>query len=1123
MELKIGLYLYFFVLFILLFYSIGYVLSCLSLLFSTKTKLQNLDARDKGSVAVLVPSFNEGEALIDSLKTLLSQDYLGQINIYLLIKDENDTSYPFLDEYLKSLSNVENRKINICLSGEQGKKEKINKILPTLVEDFIAFLDADHRADNQWLSSSITLSGNEGHDVVQSVRRPLAISTFFQVWDSLQNHIGNEVFNALYRKLKLNTFFTGTTCVFKASALKNKLFPSSLTEDTFLSYELIVSGKKIGYNPFFGSYEEVAPDLSSYIARRRRWSNGHNQTFFYYFKKILTLDVGLKQKAQMLLHGGYYFLPIMIVGLLDIVGIYYFLQYTNNVQAFCLGLTIFISISIGILRFSSIKDLIYESAVGVLVFFPYISLVSVYIYKFHQHEVYYQVISFPYSKPLFWVNLCMVLAPILVLVCGRRLYKYPSLGVFYSHIFFYPFVLVVDLFSGTLGFFDLVFNNKKWGKVNRSNMVDSSIVPQSISENTNKKRLSVRKFYAVILGPISVALVILANDFLVFHNCGEPKYFFGEYILFEISPPFYSRMFLRLKSLEQGKYLLNITNHIEGDVEDYERSLKLSVNGKTIYKGNLSDKTTIVEHVGNMGWGTELVTSEIEVNGFSCVQNRKFSNSVKEIRQGQLLVNGDPFLIKCIIPSFSTSKINLSLSEGLRQIKRAGANCIRVYHSPTEDLLEQARINQLLIISQPDETTWSNIKMSKDSSVKLLMQRYEEHVDQTDGNPYLFFDHLGNELEINDDHYKSIINISKSLERIHDEPYYRYPISYSTYNTYIKYPVDILGVNMLDSGDVYWKDGVNHIKSLNIPFYASEFGGFVAFFEQTPTFLRIHRLYENWQNLLDKGALGAAFFQSHDNWAQPVPVGYNDPFNNEMPDDMRGFWDVDNKPKEELNHLSTILSDLDFKYLGFGKLEFFNRRSFSLKNLVFIIQGQVLEIEELLPNQSTVFDLKVAERFVKIEATYLTHLGLKNEIEFVFDTIQGMRHRLLASSELSDVKQFIDSSHLVPFVPGHINAGKLVLQLSLPKNVNDNSFLVLDGIGAQKIRFSNLGGTKDVVVNVHNYREQIFKIKDLKADLGNIRDFKIEIDRDQVHYINESDGGNIVITFKKPRLYSPIK
>ena len=238
---------------------------------------------------------------------------------------------------------------------------------------------------------------------------------------------------------------------------------------------------------------------------------------------------------------------------------------------------------------------------------------------------------------------------------------------------------------------------------------------------------------------------------------------------------------------------------------------------------------------------------------------------------------------------------------------------------------------------------------------------------------------------------------------------------------------------------------------------------------------------------------------------------------------MRGFWDVNNKPKEELNHLSTILSDLDFKYLGFGKLEFFNRRSFSLKNLVFIIQGQVLEIEELLPSQSSAFDLKVAERFVKIEATYLTHLGLKNEIEFVFDTIQGMRHRLFASSELSDVKQFIDSSHWIPFVQGHINPGKLVLQLSLPKNVNDNSFLVLDGIGAQKIRFFNLNDTKEVVFDVHNYREQIFKIMDLKADLGNIRDFKIEIDRDQVHYINESDRGNIVITFKKPRLYSPIE
>ncbi len=1122
MELKIVLCLYFFLLLILLFYTVGYIFSCLLFLASSKDSLLEHDARNRGSVAVVMPSYNEGEALIDCLKTLLSQDYLGQINVYLLIKDTQDTSYLFLDSFLKSLPAVENRMIQVCLTGEQGKKEKINKILPTLREDYIAFLDADHRAENQWLSSSITLSESEGHDVVQSVRRPLAISSFFQVWDSLQNHIGNEVFNTLYRKLKLTTFFTGTTSVFKASALKGKIFPNSMTEDTFLSYQLILGGKKIGYNPYFGSYEEVAPDLSSYISRRRRWSNGHNQTFFSHFKKILKIETGLKEKTQLLLHGGYYFLPILILILTNIAGGYFFFQYTSNVQVLCICLTLFLCISFNLLRFSSLKDLIYESAIAVLVLFPYVSSGSVLFYKFHQHEIYYYIINFPYHKQMFWINLVMVSAPILVLVCGRSLFKHPSLGVFFSHLVFYPLVLVVDIYSGTLGFFDLIFNNKKWGTVRRTNVVDSSIVPQSISDHTDKKKLRVRKFYAIVLAPLSILFVLLANDLLVFHNCGEPKYFFSDYVFFEVAPPFHSNLFLKLSSMQDGKYLLKITNQTQGEVENFTSSLKLLVNGKMVYKGDLSEKIISVEYVGNMGWGTEEVTSEIGVNGYSCLQKRKFSNAVKEIREGQLYVNGEPFLIKCIIPSFSNSKVNLSVADGLKQIKQAGANCVRVYHSPTDDLLDEARRNQLLVISQPDETTWANIDMSKTSNIKKLMHQYEEHVADTAGNPYIFFDHLGNELELNNDKGKSIGNISTALDNIRRRPYYRYPISYSTYNIYVKYPLDILAVNMLDSGDVYWRDGLSHVRSLNIPFYASEFGGFVAFFEYIPTFLRIHRLYENWQNLLDHGALGAAFFQSHDNWAQPVPVGYNDPFNNEMPDDMRGFWDIDNKPKEELNHLSTILSDLEFKSLGSGMLELRNRRKYPLQKIHLTIQGQPVEIASLASGESFLFDLKSTERLLKVHATYLTHLGLKNEINFIFDTVKGMRPHVLESSPLLDVKQLVHNSLWQNFIEGNVNGGVHVLRISLPVNVSENAFLVLDGVGSQKIRFANIRGDKEVMVNVHNYREQIVRIKDLRAELGEGREFLIEINRDQVQYLHESDGKNIFIPLKRPYLYNPI-
>jgi L-lysine 2,3-aminomutase len=78
---------------------------------------------------------------------------------------------------------------------------------------------------------------------------------------------------------------------------------------------------------------------------------------------------------------------------------------------------------------------------------------------------------------------------------------------------------------------------------------------------------------------------------------------------------------------------------------------------------------------------------------------------------------------------------------------------------------------------RPDVITWGNIDMSKTSNIKKLMHRYEDHVSESAGNPFLFIDHLGHELELHNDDGNSVQNISKALENIRKQPYYRYPIS----------------------------------------------------------------------------------------------------------------------------------------------------------------------------------------------------------------------------------------------------------------------------------------------------------------------------------------------------------
>ena len=46
--------------------------------------------QDKGRVLVLVPSHHEGEGLVDTVRTLIDQDYEGSIEVQVLVQDFSD-------------------------------------------------------------------------------------------------------------------------------------------------------------------------------------------------------------------------------------------------------------------------------------------------------------------------------------------------------------------------------------------------------------------------------------------------------------------------------------------------------------------------------------------------------------------------------------------------------------------------------------------------------------------------------------------------------------------------------------------------------------------------------------------------------------------------------------------------------------------------------------------------------------------------------------------------------------------------------------------------------------------------------------------------------------------------
>jgi len=286
----------------LFFYALVFIgLSLASFIISRKNIATVPSLPDQKEITVLIPAYNEGEGLIDAVVAVQEQDYRARVEINILLKDSSDNSLSGLLKFYKlamspnelsdrgslTLFNAESRRITLVLTGQQAKKDKLNFILPGVTTPLVAFLDADHRPAKNWLSSSVSLFTANNIAAVQTRRRPLGVKHLAQIWDSSQNHLGAELLNNFLSALKFDVFFTGTAAIFKIDILRRFNFSDSITEDTYLSYDLRCLGYRIVYNSQSASYEEVSPSFKDYVFRRRRWSAGHTQTFFSHLRKIV--------------------------------------------------------------------------------------------------------------------------------------------------------------------------------------------------------------------------------------------------------------------------------------------------------------------------------------------------------------------------------------------------------------------------------------------------------------------------------------------------------------------------------------------------------------------------------------------------------------------------------------------------------------------------------------------------------------------------------------------------------------------------------------------------------------------------------------------------------------------
>ncbi len=287
------------------------------------------------AVSVLVPARNEGESVLRVLDSLAGQDHRGPLTAFLLVKDGDDSAIPFLarrypdvrfDVPAPATIELPSPEAGSCAmavvyTGLDPKSEKLNWMASRLSTPYLAILDADHQARPDWIRTSMCLLHERQARMVQARRGPLVSRGFFPLWDSLHQHIGCELFNVSFSALRLPVFFTGTTAVLETELLLSHPLSECITEDVYLSYTLLEHGVRIIHNPYSGSYEETSPDLYSFLARRRRWSNGHTEAFFKHLSLLWSGPLALKERLQFLVHGTHYLMSVGVFALHLLIGL----------------------------------------------------------------------------------------------------------------------------------------------------------------------------------------------------------------------------------------------------------------------------------------------------------------------------------------------------------------------------------------------------------------------------------------------------------------------------------------------------------------------------------------------------------------------------------------------------------------------------------------------------------------------------------------------------------------------------------------------------------------------------------------------------------------------------------
>ena len=288
----------------------------------------DIDTADWPPVTILVAAHNEEKVVANILSTLMLVKYPEDKMLVIPVNDRStDRTREIIDQFVEKFP--QRIKPFHRSSGKGGKAAALKDAMALVETEVILIFDADYIPGAGLIKQLVApffdpeVGGVMGRVVPFNVGANLLTRLL-----DLERSGGYQVDQQARMNLRLVPQHGGTVAGVRLSALREigGWNDNTLTEDTDLTYRLLLHGWKTAYQNRAECYEEVPETWPVRIKQIMRWAKGHNQAMVTYSLRLLfgRHKATLRERIDgTLLLGVYAMAPVTVIGWALALGTFY--------------------------------------------------------------------------------------------------------------------------------------------------------------------------------------------------------------------------------------------------------------------------------------------------------------------------------------------------------------------------------------------------------------------------------------------------------------------------------------------------------------------------------------------------------------------------------------------------------------------------------------------------------------------------------------------------------------------------------------------------------------------------------------------------------------------------------